>query len=232
MSVVYNNGNEAWSLHTWSSDGPASSSRAIPKYPPLRLALDDSQQVGILLGRPAGQAERHVAAGRVDAGAQGHFLLVLQGLLHTQPPYPFLLACMPASTQSAVALSACRRHIRRSRIKHVSVVGNGLISLCSNTVMFGIHSMVQLSSLANLQVPVGHRQRSPVWTAQGVHGGAHTPHTLQQEGLCTGSNQVYFASNSSYRVGMLTRQVLLMSMSQASKVNAKVSVSAKQLVSL
>lgn len=36
-----------------------------------------------------------MTAGRVDAGGQGYLLLVLQSLLYSQLPHPFLLACIP-----------------------------------------------------------------------------------------------------------------------------------------
>lgn len=82
-------------VRTLSSGGAASSGRAVPQDPPLRLALDDTQQVGVLLGRPPRQAEGHVTAGRVDAGGQGYLLLVLQSLLYSQLPHSFLLAGIP-----------------------------------------------------------------------------------------------------------------------------------------
>ena len=41
------------SVHTLSGRA-VSRGRAVPQDPPLRLALDDSQQVGILLGGPVG----------------------------------------------------------------------------------------------------------------------------------------------------------------------------------
>ncbi len=42
-----------YSIHTLSGRA-VSRGRAIPQDPPLRLALDNSQQVGVLLGGPVG----------------------------------------------------------------------------------------------------------------------------------------------------------------------------------
>ena len=64
--------------------------------PALWLALDDSQQAGILLSNTASEVQGHVATGGVDTGGEGQLLILLLGLLTTQLLQPLLLAVVPA----------------------------------------------------------------------------------------------------------------------------------------
>lgn len=52
-----------------------------PQHPALWLALDDSEEAGVLLRNTASQVQGHLAAGRVDAGGEGELLILLEGLL-------------------------------------------------------------------------------------------------------------------------------------------------------